>query len=160
MPLLLWLKTSKIEDVKLLSSILEEMQKISSYDPFHIRFDSSWIGGKSTWLWPDGSVCGFRNIGKWPSNDEILNSAKKVAEQFPNLDINMTVFNSEVDFIEYKIAGHTNPNNTNFDLPDNPYFNIKIKNGRSIAEILPPDVSVHQFISYEHYSTMNAIDYS
>lgn len=57
---------------------------------------SCWIGGSSSWIWEDGSIFRFSNIGKWPSTEEVFDELKRIAQAFPYLKLKVTLFDEEV----------------------------------------------------------------
>lgn len=59
-------------------------------------FGSCWVGGSSAWIWEDGSIFKFSNIGKWPSTEEVIDELKRIAQAFPYLKLKVTLFDEEV----------------------------------------------------------------
>lgn len=57
---------------------------------------SCWVGGSSSWIWEDGSIFKFSNIGKWPSTEEVVNELNRIAQAFPYLKLKVTLFDDEV----------------------------------------------------------------
>lgn len=57
---------------------------------------SCWVGGSSSWIWEDGSIFKFSNIGKWPSAEKVLDELKRIAQAFPYLKLKVTLFDEEV----------------------------------------------------------------
>ena len=57
---------------------------------------SCWAGGSNSWIWEDGSIFRFSNIGKWPSTEEVFDELKRIAQAFPYLKLKATLFDEEV----------------------------------------------------------------
>lgn len=57
---------------------------------------SCWVGGSSSWIWEDGSIFKFSNIGKWPSTEEVVDELKRIVQAFPYLKLKVTLFDEEV----------------------------------------------------------------
>ena len=57
---------------------------------------SCWIGGSHSWIWEDGSIFRFSNIGKWPSTEKVFDELKRIAQAFPYLKLKATLFDEEV----------------------------------------------------------------
>lgn len=55
-----------------------------------------WAGGSNSWIWEDGSIFRFSNIGKWPSTEEVFDELKRIAQAFPYLKLKATLFDEEV----------------------------------------------------------------
>ena len=56
---------------------------------------SSFIFGPNGWCNPSGNIYHAHNIGKWPDVSEVYNEWVLVAEAFPFLDLEATLFNGE-----------------------------------------------------------------
>ncbi len=98
---------------------------------------SSYVFGPHGWCHPGGKVFHFKNVGKWPSVDELAQDWLLVAEAFPFLDLSATFFDREyceedpVPMVTIRVC-HDNvtihPGETNAlplvePLPDNEIFN-------------------------------------
>ena len=57
---------------------------------------SCWVGGSTSWIWEDGSIFKFSNIGKWPSTEEVFDELKRIAQAFPYLKLKVTLFDEQV----------------------------------------------------------------
>lgn len=92
---------------------------------------NSWIscselGGPCGFMHQDGQIGYDRNIGKWPSVEEVFNDFKVIAEAFPDLDMEATIMNGEE--CEY---------------PTRALVSFKIKDGK--ATLVDPEViDVHE----------------
>jgi hypothetical protein len=60
------------------------------------RITSHYIGGSKGWIDWDGTIgtCGH-NIGKWPSDEEVLKEWKIIAKEFPFLSLRAQLFSKE-----------------------------------------------------------------
>jgi hypothetical protein len=56
---------------------------------------SSYAYGPHGWCHPDGTICSFDNIGKWPSVTEVLGDWAELAKAFPFLDLHVTLMSGE-----------------------------------------------------------------
>jgi hypothetical protein len=56
---------------------------------------SNFIWGPHGWMHPDGTIEFHDNVGKWPSVEEIFDDWAKIAEAFPDLEIEATVMSEE-----------------------------------------------------------------
>lgn len=62
---------------------------------------SSWIGGPNGWMNWDGQIhCSNKNIGKWPSVQEVSEDWAKIAKAFPFLDLRCQLLNHEAGYPE------------------------------------------------------------
>lgn len=57
---------------------------------------SCWVGGSTSWIWEDGSIFKFSNIGSWPSIEKVFDELKRIAQAFPYLKLKVTLFNEQV----------------------------------------------------------------
>lgn len=57
---------------------------------------SCWVGGSTSWIWEDGSIFRFSNIGKWPSTEKVFDELKQIAQAFPYLKLKVTLFDEQV----------------------------------------------------------------
>lgn len=57
---------------------------------------SPFITGPHGWMHPDGTVGYSDNIGKWPTTEEVLDDWVKIAEAFPDLELEATVMDESV----------------------------------------------------------------
>ena len=81
------------------SSKHTRLEKINFVDLYYLRnilFGSSWVGGSQSWIWEDGSIFKFSNIGKWPSTEDVFDELKRIAQAFPYLKLKVTLFDEEV----------------------------------------------------------------
>lgn len=72
--------------------------------------DSSYIGGPTGWCHPNGSMGCFKNIGKWPSLEDVLKDWEAIASAFPFLDLTATLGDREyceeglLSLVEFRIS--------------------------------------------------------
>lgn len=59
------------------------------------QISSCYIYGTNGWCHPNGDIFFNKNIGKWPSWDEIHEDCKEIAHRFPFLDMKVYLFNQE-----------------------------------------------------------------
>lgn len=62
--------------------------------------DNDWINscmaqGAQGWCHPDGTIGYFYNIGKWPDTEEVYEELKKIATEWPFLELECTLMNDE-----------------------------------------------------------------
>lgn len=55
----------------------------------------SFIGGPHGWCHPNGNIGFIDNVGKWPSAESVLRDWMTLAEEFPFLDIGVTLNDGE-----------------------------------------------------------------
>lgn len=125
------------------------------YAPFNVSLLSScWIGGANSWLLKDGTVFYHSNIGSWTSTNDVVEYWTKMAQVFPFLDLNMTVFDCELNTpqiiviqneLKYIQDDEILTNNFTVELDNETkqmaLFNLSVKDGK--VAMLPPDLSVH-----------------
>lgn len=56
---------------------------------------SAYVYGPHGWCHPDGTICSFDNVGKWPSVEEVLRDWTELAKAFPFLDLHVTLMSDE-----------------------------------------------------------------
>lgn len=56
---------------------------------------SMYVYGPNGWCRPDGTISHFKNVGKWPSVEDLVRDWIRVAEVFPFLDLLVTFFDRE-----------------------------------------------------------------
>ena len=83
-------------DYKLKDSMLKRINFIYLEYLQNRLLGSCWIGGSSSWIWEDGSIFRFSNIGKWPSTEEVIDELKRIAQAFLYLKLKVTLFDDEV----------------------------------------------------------------
>lgn len=73
---------------------------------------SCYIGGPKGWCDWDGNIgCNSYNIGKWPSVEEVEREWKQIAKEFPYLDLQCQLFNTEysdetgVPIVQFDVKG-------------------------------------------------------
>lgn len=54
-----------------------------------------YIYGPHGWIHPDGTIGFINNVGKWPSVKEIYEDWEKIAKEYPQLDLKVTLFSGE-----------------------------------------------------------------
>lgn len=123
--------TDKIEDLHAEWRFREAVRKhFGCVETEYVRSDwasCSYIGGPHGWCSPTGEIFYRDNIGKWPTVHDVLVDWTKIAEQFPFVDLHVTLMDNEC-FSEDRVP--------------NPVVNIRVVNGK--AELQEPDVSVHE----------------
>ena len=77
-------------------SRLERVSFVSLEYLYNHLLGSCWAGGSNSWIWEDGSIFRFSNIGKWPSTEEVFDELKRIAQAFPYLKLKATLFDEEV----------------------------------------------------------------
>lgn len=65
---------------------------------------SSYIGGPSGWMNVDGTIYSTKNIGKWPSVQDVFEEWKMVAKAFPFLNLTATLMSDESGFENYPLV--------------------------------------------------------
>lgn len=81
------------------SSKYSRLEKINFVDLYYLRntlLGSCWVGGSQSWIWEDGSIFKFSNIGKWPAVENVIDELVKIARAFPYLKLKVTLFDDEV----------------------------------------------------------------
>ena len=86
----------------------------------------SFIGGPHGWCHPDGTIHFDDNVGKWPSIEEIFREWGDIAQEFPYLDLHVTLMSGE-----------------SCDDYSRPVINIRVVNGE--ATLAEPDDTVHSY---------------
>ena len=89
---------------------------------------SCWIGGSHSWIWEDGSIFRFSNIGKWPSTEEVFDELKRIAQAFPYLKLKATLFDKEVMF-DFYINGQKIADAAYEDVLDKALCSFTVENG-------------------------------
>ena len=56
---------------------------------------SSYIGGPNGWIHPNGVIAHSKNIGKWPSVEEVTYELAKIASSFPFLKMTVVLMDGE-----------------------------------------------------------------
>ena len=72
--------------------------KIGVVDTYYIHntwASSCYIGGPYGWCSPEGELFSSHNLGKWPSVEKIFSDLKKIAEAFPYLELQATLYSGE-----------------------------------------------------------------
>lgn len=89
---------------------------------------SCWIDGSHSWIWEDGSIFRFSNIGKWPSTEEVFDELKRIAQAFPYLKLKATLFDEEVMF-DFYINGQKIADAAYEDVLDKALCSFTVENG-------------------------------
>ena len=89
---------------------------------------SRWIGGSTSWIWEDGSIFRFSNIGKWPSNEKVFDELKRIAQAFPYLKLKVTLFDEQVMF-DFYINGQKIADAAYEDVLDKALCSFTVENG-------------------------------
>ena len=90
---------------------------------------SCWVGGSTSWIWEDGSIFRFSNIGKWPSTEEVFDELKRIAQAFPYLKLKVTLFDKEVMF-DFYINGQKIVDAEYEDVLDKALCSFAVENGK------------------------------
>ena len=90
---------------------------------------SCWIGGSHSWIWEDGSIFRFSNIGKWPSTKKVFDELKRIAQAFPYLKLKVTLFDKEVMF-DFYINGQKIADAAYEDVLDKALCSFTVENGK------------------------------
>ena len=89
---------------------------------------SCWIGGSHSWIWEDGSIFRFSNIGKWPSTEKVFDELKRIAQAFPYLKLKVTLFDEQVMF-DFYINGMKIADAAYEDVLDKALCSFTVENG-------------------------------
>ena len=103
---------------------------------------SCWIGGSHSWIWEDGSIFRFSNIGKWPSTEEVFDELKRIVQAFPYLKLKATLFDEEVMF-DFYINGQKIADAAYEDVLDKALCSFAVENG---------EVTYHNEPFKDHFS--------
>ena len=103
---------------------------------------SCWIGGSHSWIWEDGSIFRFSNIGKWPSTEKVFDELKRIAQAFPYLKLKVTLFDKEVMF-DFYINGQKIVDAEYEDVLDKALCSFTVENG---------EVTYHNEPFKDHFS--------
>ena len=103
---------------------------------------SCWVGGSTSWIWEDGSIFRFSNIGKWPSTEEVFDELKRIAQAFPYLKLKATLFDEEV-MPDFYISGQKIADAAYEDVLDKALCSFTVENG---------DVTYHNEPFEDHFS--------
>lgn len=58
--------------------------------------DSSYVGGPYGWCHPDGTIAYSHNVGKWPSAEEIYEDLEAIAQAWPFLKMQATLYSGDM----------------------------------------------------------------
>ena len=89
---------------------------------------SCWIGGSNSWIWEDGSIFRFSNIGKWPSTEKVFDELKRIAQAFPYLKLKVTLFDEQV-MPDFYIRGQKIADSAYEDVLDEALCSFTVENG-------------------------------
>ena len=103
---------------------------------------SCWIGGSHSWIWEDGSIFRFSNIGKWPSTKKVFDELKRIAQAFPYLKLKATLFDEKVMF-DFYINGQKIADAAYEDVLDKALCSFTVENG---------EVTYHNEPFKDHFS--------
>ena len=103
---------------------------------------SCWIGGSHSWIWEDGSIFRFSNIGKWPSTEKVFDELKRIAQAFPYLKLKATLFDEKVMF-DFYINGQKIADAAYEDVLDKALCSFTVENG---------EVTYHNEPFKDHFS--------
>lgn len=107
-----------------------------------------------SWLLQDGTLFQHANLSKWSTTEDVMSYWENIAEMFPLLDLNITIFNCPLDYPAITMIHDTPTIEIDSETKDEMLFNVEVRNG--VATLLPPDLSVHngKIPSQEHYSNI------
>lgn len=79
-------------------SIENFLKAVGHIDTQYVEND--WISccfiyGPHGWMHPDGTIGFADNVGKWPSVEEVYEDWEKIAKEYPQLDLKVTLFSCE-----------------------------------------------------------------
>lgn len=123
-------------------SRLECINFVSLEYLYNSLLGSCWMGGSTSWIWEDGSIFRFSNIGKWPSTEEVFDELKRIAQAFPYLKLKVTLFDEQV-MPDFYISGQKIANAAYEDVLDKALCSFTVKNG---------DVTYHNEPFEDHFS--------
>ena len=103
---------------------------------------SCWIGGSHSWIWEDGSIFRFSNIGKWQSTEKVFDELKRIAQAFPYLKLKATLFDEEV-MPDFYIIGQKIADAAYEDVLDKALCSFTVENG---------EVTYHNEPFKDHFS--------
>ena len=92
---------------------------------------SCWMGGSTSWIWEDGSIFKFSNIGKWPSTEKVFDELKQIAQAFPYLKLKATLFDEKVMF-DFYINGQKIADAAYEDVLDKALCSFTVENGEVV----------------------------
>lgn len=125
--------------------------------PFQVYLLSNYFldGVNYSWLLSDGTLFQHANLSTWSNIEDIMNYWTKIAEMFPFLDLNITIFNCELGYPAITMLQDTPTIEIDSETKDKMLFNVEVHNG--VATFLPPDLSVHdgKIPSQEHYNNIS-----
>ncbi len=123
-------------------SRLECINFVSLEYLYNNLLSSCWMGGSHSWIWEDGSIFRFSNIGKWPSTEEVFDELKRIAQAFPYLKLKVTLFDEQV-IPDFYISGQKIANAAYEDVLDKALCSFTVENG---------DVTYHNEPFEDHFS--------
>ena len=152
----------KVRDFTLLSKLSDNL--VHDYNqqclpnvvdmPFQVCLLSNCFldGIQNSWLLSDGMLFQYNNLSKWNTTEDVIIYWQKIAEIFPFLDLNITIFNCPLDYPAITMIQDTPTIEIDSEIKDEMLFNVEVRNG--VATLLPPDLSVHngKIPSQEHYN--------
>ena len=103
---------------------------------------SCWVGGSTSWIWEDGNIFRFSNIGKWPSTEKVFDELKQIAQAFPYLKLKVTLFDEQV-MPDFYIRGQKIVDAAYEDVLDKALCSFTVENG---------DVTYHNEPFEDHFS--------
>ena len=103
---------------------------------------SCWIGGSHSWIWEDGSIFRFSNIGKWPSTEKVFDELKQIAQAVPYLKLKVTLFDEQV-MPDFYISGQKITDAAYEDVLDKALCSFTVENG---------EVTYHNEPFKDHFS--------
>ncbi len=103
---------------------------------------SCWVGGSTSWIWEDGSIFRFSNIGNWPSTEEVFDELKRIAQAFPYLKLKVTLFDEQV-MPDFYIRGQKIVDAEYENVLDKALCSFTVENG---------DVTYHNEPFEDHFS--------
>ena len=122
--------------------------------PFQIYLLSNCFidGVNCSWLLQDGTLFQHANLSKWSTTEDVMDYWTKIAEMFPFLDLNITIFNCELGYPSIAMIKDVPIIEIDSETKNEMLFNVEVRNG--VATLLPPDLSVHddKIPSQEHYT--------
>ena len=109
-------------------SRLECINFVSLEYLYNSLLGSCWVGGSTSWIWEDGSIFRFSNIGKWPSTEKVFDELKRIAQAFPYLKLKVTLFDEQV-MPDFYISGQKIADAAYEDVLDKALCSFTVENG-------------------------------
>jgi len=80
----------------------EKWQRVKTTYVFNDWISSCFVGGPHGWCHPDGKISFADNVGKWPAAEEVYNDWVLLSKEFPFLEAEVTLMDSEAGELNIK----------------------------------------------------------